>query len=218
MSNSLRPPGLYSPWNSPSQNTGVGSLSLLQRIFPTQGSNPGLPHCRQILQQLRHKRIPRILEWVAYPFCSRSSRPKNQTGVSCIAGRFFINWAIREAQYLDTICIFLNASHYPYNCKLFSNIFKPHGNKTKSKRKNFMYLWRIRCVFLQLNHHLHGRCGAAEGRDTWASVIMLTQHLNLLISQVLLEQLLGPDCCAQCHKWLCKYKLLYKYVLGYIHT
>ena len=46
MSDSLR---LYSPWNSPGQNTGVGSLSLLQGIFPTQGSNPGLQHCRRIL-------------------------------------------------------------------------------------------------------------------------------------------------------------------------
>ena len=44
---SLQPHKL-SPWNSPGQNTGVGSLSLLQGIFPTQGSNPGLPHCRQI--------------------------------------------------------------------------------------------------------------------------------------------------------------------------
>ena len=52
MSDSLRPHGLYSPWNSPGQNTGVGSLSLLQGIFPTQGSNPGLMHCRQILYQL----------------------------------------------------------------------------------------------------------------------------------------------------------------------
>ena len=40
------------PWNSPGQNTGVGSLSLPQGIFPAQGSNPGLPHCRQILYQL----------------------------------------------------------------------------------------------------------------------------------------------------------------------
>ena len=64
VSNSLWPHGLYSPWNSPGQNTGVGSLSLLQRIFPTQGSNPGLPHCRQILYQLSHKGSPRILEWV----------------------------------------------------------------------------------------------------------------------------------------------------------
>ena len=46
---------LYSPWNSPGQNAGVGSLSLLQGIFPTQGSNPGLPHCRWILYQLSHK-------------------------------------------------------------------------------------------------------------------------------------------------------------------
>ena len=55
----LRPHGLYSPWSSPGQNTGVGSLSLLQRIFPTQGSNPGFLHCRQILYQLSHKGSPR---------------------------------------------------------------------------------------------------------------------------------------------------------------
>ena len=55
VSDSLRPHGLYSPWNSLGQNAGVGSLSLLQGIFPTQGSNPGLPHCRWILHQLSHK-------------------------------------------------------------------------------------------------------------------------------------------------------------------
>ena len=49
---SLWPHGLHSPWNSPGQNTGVGSLSLLQGIFPIQGSNPGLPHYRRILYQL----------------------------------------------------------------------------------------------------------------------------------------------------------------------
>ena len=88
---------LYSPWNSPGQNTGVGSLSLLQGVFPTQESNPGLPHCRWILYQLSHKGSPRILEWVAYPFSSGSSEPRNQTRVSCITGGFFTNWAIREA-------------------------------------------------------------------------------------------------------------------------
>ena len=46
------PHGLYRPWNSPDQNTGVGSHSLLQGIFPTQGSNPGLCHCRCVLYQL----------------------------------------------------------------------------------------------------------------------------------------------------------------------
>ena len=49
--------GLYSPWNSPGQNTGVGSLSLLQGIFPTQGLNPGLLHCRQILYQMNYTEI-----------------------------------------------------------------------------------------------------------------------------------------------------------------
>ena len=65
-----------------SQNTGVGSLPLLQGISPTQGSNPGLPHCRWILYQLSHQGSLRILEWVAYPFSSGSSRPRDQTRVS----------------------------------------------------------------------------------------------------------------------------------------
>ena len=136
MSNSLRPQGLYSLWNSPGQNIGVGSLSLLQKIFSTQGSNPGLQHYRWILYQLSHKGSPRILEWVAYPFSRESSQPgiepgspalqvdslpaepqgkPNNTGVgslsllqgifptqgsnrvSCTAGRFFTNGAMREA-------------------------------------------------------------------------------------------------------------------------
>ena len=51
-------PGLYSPWDSPGQNTGVGNLFLLQGIFPIQGSNPGLPRCRRILYQLSHQGSP----------------------------------------------------------------------------------------------------------------------------------------------------------------
>ena len=59
----------------PGQNTEVGSLSLLQVIFPTQGSNPGLPHRRQTLYQLSHKGSPRILEWEAYPFSDSGIEP-----------------------------------------------------------------------------------------------------------------------------------------------
>ena len=73
MSDSLRSRGLYCPWNSPGQDTGAGSLSLLQGIFPTQGSNPGLLHCRWFLYQLSHKGSPRILEW--YPFPSPGDPP-----------------------------------------------------------------------------------------------------------------------------------------------
>ena len=158
MSDSLQHHGLQGPWNL-GQNTEVGS-SLLQGIFPTQGWNPGLPHCRQILYQVSHKgskttlewvvypfssgssqpgielvspalqvdSLPtelsekpptvkviqscttlcnpmdymvhgilqaKILEWVAIPFSKVSSQPKDQTQVSCIAGRFFTSWATR---------------------------------------------------------------------------------------------------------------------------
>ena len=55
VSNSLQSHGLYRPWNSPGQNTGVDSLPLLQGIFPTQGLNPGLPHRRQIPYQLSYQ-------------------------------------------------------------------------------------------------------------------------------------------------------------------
>ena len=73
VSDSLLPLGLCSPWNSPDQNIGMSSCSLLQGIFPTQQLNPGLPHCRWILCQLSHQGSPRILEWVVYPFSSGSS-------------------------------------------------------------------------------------------------------------------------------------------------
>ena len=75
----LQPPRLLCPWDSPGQDTGVGSCSLLQGIFPTQEVNPGLPHCRQILYRLSHKGSQRIMEWVAYPFSRGSSQPRNRT-------------------------------------------------------------------------------------------------------------------------------------------
>ena len=64
VSNSLRPHGLFCTWNSPGQNTGVGSHSFLQGIFPTQGSNSSLLHCRQILYQLSHCGSLRYNPWV----------------------------------------------------------------------------------------------------------------------------------------------------------
>ena len=97
VSDALPPPGLYSPWSSPGQNTGVGSLSLLQGIFPTQGSHPGLPHCRQILYQLNHKGRPRILEWVVYPFSSGSSWPRNRTWVS-----WNCRWILYQLSYQES--------------------------------------------------------------------------------------------------------------------
>ena len=84
----------YIPWNSAGHNAGVGHWSLLQGISLPQGMNSGLQHCRQILYHLNDQRSSIILEWVTYPFSSRSSWPGNQTVVSCIEGWFFISWAI----------------------------------------------------------------------------------------------------------------------------
>ena len=67
--------------NSPGWNTGVDRYSFLQGIFPTQGWNPGLPHCRRILYQLSQKGSPRILEWVAYPFPRGHSQLRSNWGL-----------------------------------------------------------------------------------------------------------------------------------------
>ena len=99
VSNSLQPHVVYSPWNSLGQNTGMGSLSLFQEIF-----NPRIEP-RSALQadslSAEPQGSPRVLEWLAYPFSRGSSWPRNHTRVSCIAGGFFTNWAIREAFNYD---------------------------------------------------------------------------------------------------------------------
>ena len=97
---SLLPYGLYSPWNSPGQNTGVGSFSLLQVIFSTQGSNPGLPHCRQILYQLSHQGSPRILDWVPYSFSSGFLIQKLNLGL------WHCRWILYQLRYWKSLhCI-----------------------------------------------------------------------------------------------------------------
>ena len=85
--------------DSTGKNTRVGCHALPLGDLPTQGLNPSLPHCRWILYHLSHQGSPWILEWVAYPFSRGLSRPRNRTGVSCIAGGFFTSWATREGSY-----------------------------------------------------------------------------------------------------------------------
>ena len=79
--------------DSSGKSTGVGCHALFQGILPTQGLNPGLPYCRQILSGLSHQGSPRILKWVVYLFSRGSSRPGNPTGVSCITDESFSNWS-----------------------------------------------------------------------------------------------------------------------------
>ena len=80
--------------------------------LPNPGTEPKSPTLQADSLPAEPQGSPRILEWVAYPFSRGSSWPGIQTGVSCIAGRFFTNWGMREAQLI----FFLNLKlrHYIY--------------------------------------------------------------------------------------------------------
>ena len=104
MSHSLWPPGQYSPWNSPRKNTGVGSHSLLQGIFPTEGLIPGLLHCRQILYQLSHQGSP-----------------------SCTAWRFLTDWTIRGCVTCVTEIHYRALSQYICVAVLCPNLYSFYG-------------------------------------------------------------------------------------------
>ena len=121
ISDTLTPHGLYSSWNSPGQNAGMGSLCLLQGIFPTQGSNPGLPHCRWILYQLNHK---------------ESSDPKNswQT-TSALRQKKKLSWG-RVAWQPWVLSI-----------KYFQSFFMPYGRIcfcTLEVRCHMWLLWTVK--------------------------------------------------------------------------
>ena len=153
---------LYSSWNSPGQNTGLGGLSLLQGIFPTHGSNPVLLHCRKILYQLRHKGSPRVLECAAYPFSSRSSWPRNWTGVSCIADRFFTNWPIREAQLWQSpkiIAVFL----YFINCLELLHCFHLTPLDLSEQCWLVLAIGSIICLFLTFTYSFLREHPASRG-------------------------------------------------------
>ena len=131
-------------------DTGVGSLFLLQGIFQTQGSNPGLSNCRWIVYQLSHKGSPRIIEWVAYPFSSRSFWPRNPIRVSCIIGGFFTNRAIRKAPRVWKACeiseykfwVFLRTIKVDYNNRVLSMELRGLWLMKDGKRKKNPRRWK----------------------------------------------------------------------------
>ena len=92
---------IYRPWSSPGQNTGVGSLSLLQGIFPTQGSNPDLPHCRRIPYQLSHKGSPWCLQGEQLLMWSQRSEPLVKRAVLCLI--LALDWKLLRANSLTSL-------------------------------------------------------------------------------------------------------------------
>ena len=111
VTHSLQPHGLYSPWDSPGQNTRVGSCSLLQGIFPTQGLNPGFPHWGQILYQLSHQGKPKntgvgslsLLQWIFL------TQEWNWGLLHCRRILFQLSYQGSPKQLLIDKCILLNS-------------------------------------------------------------------------------------------------------------
>ena len=164
----------------------MGSLSLRQGIFPTQGLNPGLPHCRQTLYQLSHRGSPRILAWVAYPFSSRSSQARNWTGVSCTAGGFFTYWAFRYWwQFCHSNCHQLCGCMCPWSFPLFPISLTCQGTLDWEKGlwTQRGCSWSTYCLYWSRSHETgaqaaQGALGAEPGinmiiavRVYWASLV-----------------------------------------------
>ena len=111
MSDSLPPHGLYYPWNSPGQNTEVGSLSILQGIFSTQGSNPGLLHCRWSLYRLSHQGSRSfgwlfVTPWTVAHQASLSkgfSRKVYWSGLSCPPPGYLPNPGIKPTSLMSPV-------------------------------------------------------------------------------------------------------------------
>ena len=120
MSDSLWPHGLYSPWNSLGQNTVVDSLSLLQGIFPTQDSNPGLLHCRRILYQLSHKGSQKVLFLISINITSKKAFPEIPV----------CNWKHKQAQL----------GHFWWPCfKLWRQWFCPQNHFVSGVRALLLF-------------------------------------------------------------------------------
>ena len=183
----LQPIELYSPWNPPGQNTEVGSLSLLQGIFPTQELNPGLLHYRQILYQLSHKGSPRILEWVASPFSSGSSWPRNWNGVSCLAGRFFASWDIQMlADWMNGSSTLLLSSRW---CIL--DITGP-DSLTRCDEDRWDSEWVNARKMVTKGKLTQRTASTASPQRVWPGLHLYLQHLRTVLG--ILQSLSFPIC------------------------
>ena len=105
----LQPTRLLCPWDFPGKGTGVGRHFLLQGIFPTQGSNPGLLHCRQILYWLSYKRSPyllaHVLEWLCHAFQKTILIPPDLvwSHFMCYNSPCRFLWVQRGSEYLQLL-------------------------------------------------------------------------------------------------------------------
>ena len=131
VSNSLWPHGLYSPWNSPCQNTGLSSLYLLQGIFATQGLNPGHPHCRQILYSWATREAQEHSNYHSAVLISHASKVM----LKILQARLqqYINWELPDLQ-----AAFRKGRGTTYQT---ANIHQTTEKKGNSRKKSALFHW-----------------------------------------------------------------------------
>ena len=124
--------------------------------IPTQGLNPALLHYSPILYHLIHLGSPRILEWVVYPFSSRSSWPRNRTGVSCLAGGF---------NPKKSVIIRLS-------CEQERNVHGPKNSTVISPKKT--YRWLTNTCKDDQHHSLSEKC---KSKRQWGTISCRSEWL-----------------------------------------
>ena len=130
----LGPARLLCPWNSPGRNTEVGSHSLLRGIFPTQGLNLGLLHCRQILYHLSHQRQAQITKPVSLRYLPRWRILSMEETLFCLVSSYVFGCATGWRKW--------NALHTKGMASLNRN---PRGADSKARSR----VWKVegKCVF-----------------------------------------------------------------------
>ena len=182
----LRPHRLYSPWNSPGQNTGEGSLFLLQGIFPTQGLNPGLPHCRWSLYQLSHQGSPRILGWVVYPTPSPADCP--DLGIKLGSSALQADSLLTELSGKSSVTIIILQIYSGVSCDVCSG---QHRYRTLSSLRNFY------CIMLSRRD---GRCIVSSPSvmgKVWETVPSLPAWEGSMLTHPQVSRLPGKPTCEE---------------------
>ena len=125
------------------------------RDLPNPGIKPWSPTLQADSLPTEPQGSPRILEWVDFPFFIESSQPRNWTGVSCIAGRFFTNWAIREAPY---------------------KMFKNRQNKCAREEVKIVILWVCVCTVCLSKEECGSIPGCHNHSISWSGLMITWVH------------------------------------------
>ena len=142
-SHGLQPMRLFCPWDFPGKDAGMGCHFLLQRIFPTQGSNPGLLHCRQILYRMSYKGSPIVMAFYSKPSQSISVWSRNKYSQS----DYTINSELNDIRKQAVFCT-RSAPHYWCAVKRLLTLTNGqqsdrHCQYTAHLSKNIIFSWYL---------------------------------------------------------------------------